>query len=152
MKIEIAEKELREKAAEWFHEKWGVPAEAYSESMRSSENSDCGVPRWYIIQENNKIIAGLGVIENDFHKEKQFSPNICALYVEKEYRNKGLARMLLDNACNELSEKGVKDVYLITSHTEFYERCGWEFFKIAEEDSGEKSRMYHRALSQNENG
>lgn len=25
--------EIKEKAAEWFHEKWGIPSEAYRESM-----------------------------------------------------------------------------------------------------------------------
>ena len=28
--------ELKDAAAEWFHEKWGVPLEAYAESMEAS--------------------------------------------------------------------------------------------------------------------
>lgn len=29
----IDKPELKEEAAQWFHEKWGIPLEAYAESM-----------------------------------------------------------------------------------------------------------------------
>lgn len=49
------------------------------------------IPQWYIIvNENNEIIAGAGVIENDFHEYKHLTPNLCALFVEKEYRKREL--------------------------------------------------------------
>ena len=37
---------------------------------------------WYLCMLNNQIIAGVGVIENDFHDRKDLTPNICAMYVE----------------------------------------------------------------------
>ena len=44
-------------------------------------------------QANDKVIGGLGVIENDFHDRKDLTPNICAVYTEEEYRN--ICRRLL---------------------------------------------------------
>lgn len=35
-------------------------------------------------------------IENDFHDWKDFSPNICAVYMETEYRCQGIAGKLLN--------------------------------------------------------
>lgn len=132
-------------AAGWFHEKWKVPVEAYLESMEDSRRAKGGVPAWYVIpDEQGHIIAGIGVIENDFHKRKDLAPNLCALFVEEPWRNRGLARQLLDHACKGLAEAGVEKAYLITSHREFYERCGWRFYGMIEEDDGNRIRMYER--------
>ena len=49
------------------------------------------VPQWYVVVQGDKIIAGLGVIENDFHDRKDLSPNVCAVYVEEAYRCRGIA-------------------------------------------------------------
>ena len=120
-----------QKAAQWFHSKWGVPLEAYLQSMNDALTTDCGVPAWYIILNvQEEIIAGLGVIENDFHKRKDLAPNICAVYVEEAYRRQGLARMLLNHAANELAHHDIDTVYLITGHTGLYERYGFTFYAL----------------------
>ena len=132
-----------QEAACWFHTKWRVPVEAYMESMRASLSRDCAVPQWYVVMDLGRIIAGIGVIENDFHERKDLSPNVCAVYVEKEYRGRGIAGAMLDFVCKDMGEKGVGRLYLITDHTSFYERYGWEFLCMVREDGGEKlTRMY----------
>lgn len=132
-----------DEAARWFHEKWKVPLQAYLDSMRDSVTAESGVPRWYVMTDGEgRIIAGLGVIENDFHKRPDLAPNICAVYVEKEYRRRGIARLLLDHACGELARRGIGTAYLITSHTDFYEHCGWTFYCMAEENDGGMIRVY----------
>ena len=137
--------ELIGTAALWFHGKWNVPEQAYIDSMTNALKSESGVPRWYVVLSDEKeIIAGLGVIENDFHKRPDLTPNICAMYVEEPFRCRGIARALLDNACAKLLEKGIDTAYLITSHTEFYERCGWTFYDMIEEDDGNMIRMYRK--------
>lgn len=147
--IKLSEKpELFGLAAKWFHDKWHVPEEAYFESMQSSLEKK-GVPEWYIcMDESGAIVAGLGVIENDFHKRPDLTPNICAVYVSEEYRGQGIARILLDHACEELAGHGFTDMYLLTSHTGFYERCGWSFYGMVEEDSGDLARVYHHQYRQ----
>lgn len=136
--------ELLEGAARWFHEKWDVPLEAYRESMRACvARRDC-VPQWYLALAGDQIAGGLGVIENDFHKRPDLAPNICAVYVEQACRRQGMARALMECACEDLRRMGRRDVYLITTHTVFYERCGWEFYGMIEENDGNLIRMYHR--------
>ena len=77
--------EFINRAAEWFHCKWGIPAEAYLECMRAylKRETEYG---WYLSMDGDKMIAGLGVIENDFHDRTDLSPNVCAVYTEKDYR------------------------------------------------------------------
>ncbi len=62
--------ELKEIAAQWFHEKWGIPLEAYTESMTECLTRKHAVPQWYMAMEDQRIIGGLGVIENDFHNRR----------------------------------------------------------------------------------
>ena len=40
-----------------------------------------------------------------------------------------------------MKEKGIDTLYLLTDHTSFYERYGWEFYCIIE-NNGETSRVY----------
>lgn len=134
---------LLEAAAQWFHEKWGIPKEAYVESMEECLANKGAVPQWYVAMQDGAIIGGLGVIENDFHDRKDLTPNVCAVYVEPEYRKQGIAGRLLQFVCDEFAEKGIDTLYLVTDHTSFYERYGWEFLCMVQgDDEPEMTRMY----------
>lgn len=134
---------LIDKAAAWFHEKWDVPTQAYRESMEQSANNSASVPCWYVVLScEGRIVAGAGIIENDFHERKDLSPNICALYVDPECRGNGVARRLLGVLRSHAGHLGFPELYLVTDHTEFYEKCGWEFLTVVSGDDGEQERMY----------
>lgn len=139
--------ELYSAAAEWFSSKWHIPKKAYEESISECLTKKAAVPQWYLVfDDGGNIAAGLGVIENDFHKRTDLSPNICAVFVEPEHRKKGVAKMMLNLVCRDISGFGIENIYLITDHTDFYEKCGFEYFCNAEENDGEISRMYRRCL------
>lgn len=134
--------EIKEKAAEWFCGKWRVPKEAYLKCMGDylSGATEYG---WFLCLDGDKIVGGLGVIENDFHDRKDLTPNVCAVYTEKEYRCRGIAGQLLNYVVNICKSKGISPLYLITDHTGFYERCGWEFLCMVQGDGEpEMTRMY----------
>lgn len=139
--------ELLTAAAQWFHEKWGIPSEAYLESMQQCLAGNHPVPQWYLALEQDRIIGGLGVIENDFHNRKDLTPNVCAVYTEEDRRLQGISGALLARVCSDMKEQGIDTLYLLTDHTSFYERYGWEFFCMVQGDGEpEPSRMYiHRA-------
>ena len=138
--------EMKDKMAEWFHSKWGVPLEAYLESMDDCLSGGGPVPSWYVAVEDGEIIGGLGVIENDFHDRKDLAPNVCAVYVEEAHRDRGLAGELLNFVCDDMKARGIPTLYLVTDHTGFYERYGWEYFCPAMGDGEEEPcRLYiHR--------
>ena len=134
--------ELKTSAAEWFHSKWGVPQEAYLECMDAYLNNMTEYG-WYLCMDNEQIVGGLGVIENDFHDRKDLAPNVCSVYTEETYRKQGIAGNLLNMAVEDLRSKGITPVYLVTDHTGFYERYGWEFLcMVQEDDEPEMTRMY----------
>ena len=134
--------ELKDEAATWFHDKWKVSKEAYLKCIEDYINCETEYG-WYLCLDCKRIVGGLGVIDNDFHKRKDLTPNICALYVEEEYRSKGIAGRLLDIVVKDMKSKGITPIYLITDHTSFYERYGWEYLcMVQEEDESNMIRMY----------
>ena len=144
--LEIQERpELAQTAARWFHEKWGIPAETYLSCMNACIRGETDYG-WYLCLDRDKIIGGMGVIENDFHDRKDLAPNVCAVYTEENYRCKGIAGHLLDMVVEDMKSKGICPIYLVTDYTAFYERYGWEFLCMVQGD-GESNltRMYiHR--------
>ena len=137
--------EILDRAAQWFHEKWGVPKEAYLACMTAYLNRETEYG-WYLCLDGEKIAGGLGVIENDFHDRKDLKPNVCAVYTEEAYRGLGIAGKLLELAVEDMKAKGISPLYLVTDHIGFYERYGWEFLCMAQGDGEEEmTRVYvHR--------
>ena len=109
----------------------------------TEENND----EWFFVEQNrDKIVGGMGVIENDFHDRKDLTPNVCAVYTEESHRKMGIAGVLLNMVVDDLKSKGISPVYLVTDHTGFYERYGWEFYCMAQGDGEpDMTRLYiHR--------
>ena len=133
------------RAAPWFHEKWGVPRQAYLGCMEAYLRGETEYG-WYLCLDGDRIAGGLGVIENDFHQRTDLAPNLCAVYTEPEYRCRGIAGQLLARAVADLRGRGITPVYLLTDLVGFYERYGWEFFCMAQcTDAPICSRIYlHR--------
>lgn len=137
--------ELKNDAARWFHQKWGVPTEAYLACMDDylTKETEYG---WYLCLDGDRIVSGMGVIENDFHDRKDLAPNVCAVYTEEDYRCKGIAGHLSNMVVEDMRGKDISPLYLITDHVGFYERYGWEFLCMVQGDGEPKmTRMYiHR--------
>ena len=133
---------MKETAADWFHSKWHVPKEAYLACMDAYLNRETEYG-WYLCLHNDRIISGMGVIENDFHDRKDLAPNVCAVYTEEAWRGQGIAGRLLNMTVEDMRSKGISPLYLVTDHTDFYERYGWEFYCMAQGDGEpEMTRLY----------
>lgn len=141
--ITLREKpELMDAAAQWFHSKWGVPKEAYLECMTGYLKGETELG-WFLCLDGAQIVGGLGVIENDFHDRPDLTPNVCAVYTEESHRCQGIAGKLLNMAVEDLRSKGISPAYLVTDHTSFYERYGWEFLCMVQGDGEpDLARMY----------
>lgn len=134
--------ELKSDAAQWFHQKRGIPVDAYLACMDAylANETEYG---WYLCLDGDKIIGGMGVIQNDFHDRKDLAPNVCAVYTEEDYRCRGIAGHLLNMVVEDMRGKGISPLYLVTDHVGFYERYGWEFLCMVQGDGEpDMTRMY----------
>lgn len=71
---------------------------------------------------------------------------MSAQYTPRSHTEKGIAGNLLNLTVDDLRSKGITPVYLVTDHTGFYERYGWEFLCMVQgDDEPDMTRMYiHR--------
>lgn len=78
--------------------------------------------------------------------EASFSATVPSWYLCLD-DDRIVAGMLLDFVCCDMASHGIGTLYLLTNHTGFYERYGWEYLCPATGDGeDEPSRMYvHRA-------
>lgn len=52
--------EMKDEAAQWFHDKWGIPLAAYAESMEECVKGNGTVPQWYLaVAGDTEIVGGL---------------------------------------------------------------------------------------------
>ena len=142
-----ARPDLGDRAARWFSARWGVPEAEYRASIQASLAQGPGVPQWYVtLSPAGEIVAGVGLIPQDFHDRPDLTPNLCALCGEEAWRGQGLARALLDLARREAGAAGIPRLYLVTDHTAFYEKCGWTYLTQARDtETGEPIRVYTAA-------
>lgn len=146
--IRITERpELKTAAAEWFHEKWGIPYEAYLESMEEAMSGKGAVPQWYFALYGERIAAGMGVIANDFHDRiRPHAERVRSIHRAWISAVRVWAGRLLGFVADDMKSGGIDALYLLTSHDSFYERYGWEYLcPVTQEGNDEPSRMYvHR--------
>ncbi len=134
-----------EAAAAWFHQKWGIPQEAYRASMEACLAGQ-GVPQWYLAVEGERILGGLG---GDCKRlpPRRTSPPMCAPCT---WRRTPAARASPGRCwgwpAGTWPSWGTPLVPADGPHTAFYERYGWEYLcPVRGDGEAQDSRMYiHR--------
>lgn len=130
-------------AINWFASKWGIDRREYEKSFLDCLHKQSCLPQWYIvINDKEQIIAGCGLIKNDFVNRTDLYPYLCALFVEEKARGIALGAKLLENARIEGAKLGFEKLYLCTNHTTYYEKYGWRHIAIGTHHSGDTSRIY----------
>ena len=52
----------------------------------------------------------------------------------------------IDECIEGMAAKGIGTLYLVTEHTSFYERYGWEYLCMVQGDDGEQMRVLSRSI------
>lgn len=129
--IELSQRlDLIEKVVQYFWKCWGNESNFsfYNDCIQNSINPENDLPKFYIVLENQEIIASYTLLINDIISRQDLMPWFACLYVNKSHRNQGIAEQLLNHALEEAKTKGFSTVYLSSDLENFYERKGWEMF------------------------
>ena len=97
--------------------KMGIPLEAYMESMEECLEEKGPVPQWYMALDGERIIGGMGVIENDFHDRKDLAPNCVCCIHRGDWRGRGVAGSLLRYVCADMKER---DRSSVSDHRSYF--------------------------------
>lgn len=136
--------EWTDAAIAFFQDAWATDDSkmVYEDCIRQCVNRPSALPQWYILTLGKRIVAGCGLIPNDFISRMDLWPWICALYVDPECRGCALGSELLRYAREDAARLGYPKVYLATDHVGYYEKYGFEAIAEGYHPWGERSRIY----------
>ena len=126
----------------WWGEADGYTFEGVKCYLQHSFLKD-RLPKTYGLFHNGRIIGMFQFTYEDLEVRPDIYPWLANLYVDEEYRNKGVARILLEKV-NQIAKTSLNfnDVYLFTKYTGFYEKFGWDY--ISELDTHRENTRIQR--------
>lgn len=111
----------------WWGEEKGYTFDGVKCYMEHSFQKD-KLPKSYGMFCDGRIIGMFQFIYEDLEVRPDIYPWLANLYVDEEYRNKGVARKLLEKV-KEIAKSTInsEELYLFTKHIGLYEKFGWEY-------------------------
>lgn len=124
-----------EKISEWqfsfWDEKAGHSFEFTKMFMQRSLQTD-KIPQTYIALINGQVVGYHQIGMCDLEAYPDIYPWLMNLYVDENYRGRGVCSALLKNIPAVAKKLGLKELYLYTEHVGLYEKFGWQFIQEVE--------------------
>ena len=138
----------RERAIHYFQQRWkSVWPIIYEDCITHCINARNDLPQWYLLEKEDTIIGGAGLITNDFISRGDLYPWVCALFVNEEERGNAYGTLLLNKAKQDAKKFGYDHLYLCTEHIGYYEKYGFEYIGQGYHPWEEASRIYQIRLA-----
>lgn len=128
---------------EWGNEKNRITYERFVKNIVQSEQD---IPQIFISTEGNKLTGFVALLRNDLTCRQDLFPWFGCLYINKDYRGKGISRLLEKHACNKAKELGFNKLYLISLLEDYYEKLGWKYMCSEPRGTGEMTKVYEKEL------
>jgi predicted GNAT family N-acyltransferase len=146
MTIELIKEEgdLLKRGIEYFWKHWGSDSNFnfYKNCINNSIFNKKSVPKFYLLLNDTEIIGCYAILTNDIISRQDLMPWFACLYIEKDFRNQGLADKLLKHSLQEAKKLGFDTLYLSTELKDFYEKKGWQYFSNGYGFFGDELKLY----------
>ncbi|WP_438347989.1 GNAT family N-acetyltransferase [Paenibacillus sp. FA6] len=140
--------EYYETVCQWLWKQWASdkPIEYVRYAVLHNSQTD-RVPMTFVALEGEEAVGTVSFWMNDLSCRQDLYPWLACLYVAEEQRGKGIARELQNRVIEEAKKLGYNELYLITTHDNYYERFGWNFIERASKPNGEFTKIYSKDLN-----
>lgn len=138
--------DLLSAAVDYFWRHWGNPGNHvfYADCMQYALQAENRLPNFYIVLEENNIIAGYALYPSDIVSRFELTPWLGWLHVNEDHRGMGISSKLLNHGLQEAKRMGYDKLYLSSDLEDFYEKRGWSFFSKAYQIRGKETKIYVR--------
>jgi N-acetylglutamate synthase-like GNAT family acetyltransferase len=120
----------------WVKGEWGhlPPHVAYEEYVSNFQRQTTygRIPETFVAMEGDTLLGTASIIEYDMSTRMDLSPWMASVYVDPQFRNRGIGSALVRTVMQEAAELGLQRLYLITpDKVGFYGRLGWQVLETA---------------------
>ena len=127
----------------WIYEQWwsrrGNSPEDVFNWLRTHAKLDT-VPYTVIALADGEPVGSCCVIENDCIHRPQYAPWVAAVYVRPDFRRRGIASMILNEAASIAARARIEGLYIdcLAVTASVYEKNGWAIY---EREVGDKESV-----------
>lgn len=116
--------------AKWFQNEWGDlnPNATYQSRVKdlSQRTRRSELPLTIVAMENKQLLGSYSLEWEDMHTHSDLSPWLASVYVNPEFRKRGIGTFLVKNAIARSKTLNIPHLYLYTPHhSDWYAAMGW---------------------------
>ena len=132
-----------------FYDEWSIGEQdrAFHEELLTYTNGLLGLPRFYVVEYEEQLVACYALLVNDINSRQDLFPWFAYLYVKPEHRGNGLAKMLLEHGEQVAHSLNFQTLYLESNHQDFYEKFGYKKKGHTSDPFGEKATIYFKNIA-----
>lgn len=139
---------------QWSYDEWGKHVEGctLSEMKKTyvSRLTGDGLPLMWIALKDDVAVGMVGLKKHGHSERENLSPWLSSLYVDEQYRGRGLAQFLIEHTKQQAKIMGYRNIHLYTSvSSSFYTHNGWEHIGYVTDpmNTKRKAALYAQELS-----
>lgn len=141
--------------AYWSYRQWyrkrdiGFDHVIQSYQKRASDNL---LPISWVAIEEDMPVGMVTLKENDLWSRKDINPWLASLYVEPDFRRRGIGEQLVNAVIARARKLGLAKLHLFLDNAElttlerYYSKRGWIFFEEALDNDGNETKIFLMTL------
>jgi predicted N-acetyltransferase YhbS len=123
----------------------GATRENIVESYLSTKKGP--LPLTLLAMEGSECVGTVSLVENDL-KSKPYTPWLASLYVQEQFRNRGIGNVLVSQIISAARSLGFNEIYLRTEHAmDYYRRKNWTFLENVVDEYGLETNVFMKIIA-----
>ncbi len=115
---------------------------------RVKEKNKYDIPVTLIVLEGDLCLGTVSLSNNDLKNRPDLEPWLASLIVNKEFRNREIGKILVDEIIKIAKNRGYKQLYLRTEKAvDYYKKLGWGYIEETFDDNiGQNTHVFMKNI------